>query len=328
VIRVGAPGTCSSLQDLGRLGCQALGIGTAGAMDAWAARVANALLDNEPGVPVLEMTLSGAELEVCEPNWFALTGADMQATCDGAPLPSCRPVWVERGSVLRFGAARHGCRAYLAVRSGFCAERVLGSAATDVRARIGGLQGRLLRRGDELACRAAAPAAPKLRRAPWFTIFARPPDVQPTLLLLPGPAWPLLSHEDRERLLGAPCVVGRDCDRMGLRLDPPLASAAALAPILSQGVVFGAVQLPPDGRPIVLGADRQTTGGYPLLGVVAGVDHAALAQLRPGDALRFRVGDIDAAQAAWRARERRFQRFRLGVQAWWRGEAACAQIST
>jgi biotin-dependent carboxylase-like uncharacterized protein len=322
VIRVRAPGPCSSLQDTGRFGWQSLGVGTAGAMDAWAARVANTLLDNDANAPLLEMTLGGAELEVLEPGWFALTGADMAAACNGRPLPLCRPVWVQAGSVLRCGAARRGCRAYLAVRSGFAAGRVMGSAATDLRAHFGGIGGRRLERGDELRYEHATSVAPAVRIAPWSTRFAQPSGAVPWLGLIPGPAWPALSLADRERIVGEVFTVSRAADRMGLRLEQSLASAAALVPVLSQGVVYGAVQLPPDGRPILLGADRQTTGGYPLLGVVASVDHAALAQLKPGDALRLRVTDVAAAQAAWRAREQRFRRWRVAVRAWWQALAA------
>ena len=321
MIRVHAPGLCCSLQDLGRFGWQSLGVGTAGAMDTWAARVANTLLDNDANAPLLEMTLGGAAFEVCEANWFAFTGADMAASCDARPLPLCRPVWVEAGSVLRFGAARRGCRAYLAVRSGFAAGRVLGSVATDLRARIGGIDGRRLERGDALGYRQTSPAAAAVRIAPWSARFAQPPAAEPWLGLIPGPAWPALSLADRERIAGEAFTVSRAADRMGLRLAQSLASAATLAPVLSQGVVFGAVQLPPDGHPILLGAERQSTGGYPLLGVVASVDHAALAQLKPGDALRFRVTDVAAAQAAWRARELRLRRWRVAVRAWWKSLA-------
>lgn len=322
MIRVRTAGLCSSVQDLGRFGWQSLGVGTAGAMDTWAARVANALLDNDASAPVLEMTLSGAQFDVCASAWFACTGADMDASCDGAPLPLCRPVWVVAGSVLRFGAARRGCRAYLAVRSGFAVPQALGSAATDARARLGGIAGRLLQRGDELRYRCAEPSAPVAPMAPWSTRLALAPVAAPRLALIPGPAWYALSLADRERVAGGTFSVSRAADRMGLRLGESLASAAALAPILSQGVVFGAVQLPPDGHPILLGADRQSTGGYPLLGVVASVDHAALAQLKPGDVLRFHITDVAAAQAAWRVREQRLRRWRVAVRAWWAAREA------
>lgn len=321
MIRVRVPGACSSLQDAGRFGWQSLGVGPAGAMDCWAARVANALLDNDANAPVLEMTLSGAELEVGAGSWFAVTGCDMAASCDGEPLPLCRPVWVGEGSVLRFGAARRGCRAYLAVRSGFAVPQVLGSASTDARAGLGGIAGRRLQRGDELRYRCAAATTPAIRAAPWSTRLALPGAGVPRLALIPGPAWCALSPADRERLTGDLFTVSRAADRMGLRLEESLGSAGALEPILSQGVVFGALQLPPDGRAILLGADRQTTGGYPLVAVVASVDHAALAQLRPGDSLRFRAGDVATAQAAWCAREQRFRRWRVAVRAWWAAQA-------
>jgi len=321
-MRVLSPGTCSSLQDLGRFGSASLGIGTAGAMDTWAARVANLLLDNVETAAVLEMTLVGAELELLAPAWIAVTGADLDARCDGAPLPLCRPVAIAAGSVLRFRAARRGCRAYLAIRGGFAGERFLGSAATDARAGVGGMGGRTLRRGDVLV---GDRSAQRHRQggpcAPWSTSLAAPREGTARLAFVPGAAWSRLERSDRERIGREPLHVSTDADRMGIRLRECLSSAAALTPILSQGVVFGAIQLPPDGRPILLGADRQTTGGYPLLGVVAGVDHTALAQLRPGDALQLHVTRVSAAQAAWRAREQRLARLRLAVQSWWRREA-------
>ncbi|MBK7170520.1 MAG: biotin-dependent carboxyltransferase family protein [Gammaproteobacteria bacterium] len=319
MMRVIAAGTCSTLQDLGRHGWQAQGIGPSGAMDTWAARVANALLDNQANATVLEMCVSGAQLQLERANWFALTGADMDARIGGLAVPMYRPVWLEKGSRLAFSAARRGCRAYLAVRGGFAGDLWLGSTATDMRAGRGGMDGRCLRRDDVLRFRAAAPAVcPRLVK--WSTCLALPPLSSPLeLALIPGPALMQLDVAERQEVEQRTFTVSHAADRMGLRLVESLPSATRLPAILSQAVAFGAVQLPPDGKPIILGADRQTTGGYPLLGVVAGVDHPGVAQLRSGDGLRFRLTDARVAQSALCRREQQLRRFRLAVQAWWRG---------
>jgi biotin-dependent carboxylase-like uncharacterized protein len=258
-------------------------------------------------------------LRVEQAGWFALTGADMDARIDGQEVPLCRPVWIARGSSLHLGGARRGWRAYLSVRGGFVGDRWLGSAATDLRAMRGGFEGRCLRAGDVLRFHVIGAAA-TARFVNWSSNLARPMAVSPPrLALIPGPALAQIDAADRARLEQREFTVSRAADRMGLRLEESLGSASALAAILSQAACFGAVQLPPDGKPIILGADRQTTGGYPLLGVVAGVDHSAVAQLRSGDSLRFRLTDAGTARAAWRLREQQLRRFRIAVQAWWRG---------
>lgn len=205
----------------------------------------------------------------------------------------------------------------MAVRPGFAAGRLMGSAATDLRARLGGIGGRRLERADVLGYAQAPLAVPAVRIAPWSTRFAQPPEALPWLGLIPGPAWPALSLGDRERIAGEAFTVSRAADRMGLSLEQSLESAATLAPILSQGWCSARCNCrPTDTRSCR--AERQTTGGYPLLGVVAARElHAALAQLKPGDALRLRLTDVAAAQAAWRARELGFRRWRIAVRAWW-----------
>lgn len=316
MLEVRRPGPLASLQDLGRWGRQALGIGTAGAMDLWAARVANAVLDTPEGAPLIELTLGGAELQFGAPGWLALCGAETLATLDGVRVPLCAPVPVAPGGVLRLGVARLGCRSYLAVRGGFDAERVLGSAATDLRGGFGGHCGRALRRGDCIAYGADAPGGGTPPR--WFTSLAHPacaPDAP--LGLIAGPALEQLAPADRDALFAAAFTVSPDADRMGLRLAESLPSARGLPQQLSSAVSFGTLQLPPDGRAIMLGADRQTTGGYPVAGVVAAVDHWRIAQARPGDRLRFCPLDVAAAQRLWRARERRLERLRVAVRSWW-----------
>lgn len=316
MIEVLAPGVLCTVQDTGRHGRQALGIGTCGAMDVFAARVANALLGNPDRAPVLELTLGAAQFRVLREGWFAIAGADLEATCDGAPLALCGIARLRAGQVLHFARARKGCRTVLAVRGGFLAPSVLGSVATDLRAGFGGLSGRALARGDRLDWPGSsgewrAPVAVSTRLANAALAEEAP------LALVPGPAFDALHPEDRRRLCSSPFTVGKDSDRMGLRLLESLPSAATLPEQISSALVHGAMQLPPDGRPILLGADRQTTGGYPVVGVVAGIDHWRIAQARPGDTLRFRLVEASEARRAWQQREHALARLRVAAAHAW-----------
>lgn len=305
----------SSLQDLGRYGLQNQGIGTCGAMDRMAARVANNLLGNTDNAALIEIALGGARLRIAQTQWFAITGADLQAEADGMPVELCRPIRLEAGSLLQFKQPRLGCRAYLAVQDGFVAEPVLGSASTDVRADLGGYHGRAFQRGDRLAY---SPCRYGEKSVRWHTSWANPafPDTGP-LPFIPGAHWSWLDEPRQEQFLVTAWQVSRNSDRMGLRLEQCLTPKHPWPSLLSSGVAFGSIQLPPDGHPIILAADRQTTGGYPLLGTVAGIAHSRLAQCRPGDSLRFiPVSAADAVQQ-WRRREGHYRQWRQHMAQWW-----------
>ncbi|MBP6534212.1 MAG: biotin-dependent carboxyltransferase family protein [Arenimonas sp.] len=305
------------LQDLGRFGYQHLGISPSGAMDAFAARVANALLANDGNEGLLEILPSNTRLRLQRAQWFALTGADLSARLNGQPMPLCQPVWIEAGSLLEFGRAVHGCRAYLAVQGGFHAIPVLGSVATDLRAGLGGWHGRWFQKDDCLPLRGKPAHTGKPIR--WHTSFANPAfaDDEP-LLVVPGAHWPALSPSQQEYFQTAGWMVSKDADRMGLRLLQALPDPMYSESMLSGPVTFGSIQLPPDNRPIILAADRQTTGGYPLLGTLASVSHARLAQCKPGDTLHFSCVDLQAAQNRLLAREKHFMEWRTHMHNWWR----------
>lgn len=317
VLEVRAAGPLATLQDTGRLGAQAQGIGTAGAMDLFAARVANVLLGNAERAAVMEITAGGAVLHALADGLYAVTGADLDARLDDDIVPLCAPFAVRAGQTLRFGRAQRGWRACLALAGGFVAGEFLGSVSTDLRGGFGGFDGRALQRGDVLSV--AVPGVGAIPRRGMSTALAHPCHrADAPLRLIEGPALALLDADDRARLLEEGLSVSREADRMGLRMDGLLASAAELPQQISAAVAFGAVQLPPDGKPIILGADRQTTGGYPLAGVVAAVDHWRIAQARPGDLLRFKRVTVPEAQRAWRAREQDLARLRIAAAAAWR----------
>jgi antagonist of KipI len=320
-------GVLTTIQDLGRRGHQRHGVPVSGAMDSYALRTANALVGNAEEDAGLEMTLEGCVLESSRDLLLAVCGADFSPQIGDKPLPMFRPVWVKAGTRVSLGSARWGSRAYLAVAGGIDVPPVLGSRSTYVRAGFGGLDGRPLRRGDTLAVgpsgagpyprlREAALASPHgFAAAHWAANLhaERLQRAPQTLRFVPGGQWETLPTESRTQFLAAEFRVGTASDRMGYRLE-----AAALpgpqTELLSHAVAFGTIQLPPDGHPILLMADRQVTGGYPRLGEVASVDLGLAAQLKPGDRVQFEKISLTQAQQAWIMQEQAYGELRRSVQ--------------
>ena len=332
-ILVLSAGLLTTVQDLGRAGHQREGVPVGGALDALALRVANLLVGNEPGAAGLELTLAGAVLRFEADTLLALAGADLGARLDDVALPPGRAGRAPAGATLTFERRRSGCRAYLAVAGGIDVPPVLGSRSTFVRAALGGLDGRALRAGDVLPLGRPSPLAETiaaaLRRQGGEGVgvarWGVGRELQPTVAgsahvrLLPGAHLAALTDAARQALFTAEFRVSPRSDRTGYRLDGPRLELAAALELLSEPVACGTVQLPPDGRPIVLLADRQTVGGYPRPGEVASVDLPLLAQLAPGDTLRFRACTLAEAQAALLAQERALARARAAVAVQVRG---------
>lgn len=305
VLRAGA---MTTVQDLGRRGHQHEGVPESGAMDAHAARLANLLVGNPETAAVLEVTLAGPSLRFDAPSTIALGGGDFGAMLDGAALAPWRTAGVKPGATLELGGAREGCRAYLAVAGGIDVPTVLGSRSTYLPAALGGIEGRALRRGDVLSLgRAPGPAGGRALS------LAQRPLYDGNVRLVAGEPLSALGDAVRAALFGAEFRVSRDSDRMGCRLEGPSLGATRLPESFSSGVAMGTVQLPPGGAPIVLMADHQTTGGYPVLGHVATVDLGKVAQLRPGDAIRFAEISLDEAQRLYLERERAFAALRRAL---------------
>lgn len=279
--RVVQPGALSTVQDLGRFGYQRFGIGPAGVMDRTAYREANWLLGNPAGAAVLEMTLSGAKLEFLSAGRCAITGADMAASLNGAPAPRSRAFDVAAGDVLQFGLVRNGLRAYLAFGGGIDVPEVMGSRSTNLRCRLGGFMGRALTAGDELVALPDAGGEPR----------ELPPHIyQPEIELryVPGPQQDMFDAAAYQVFDNTAYVVSAQSDRMGCRLDGGNLPTGAGTDIVSDGIAFGSVQVANSGQPIVLLADRQTTGGYAKIGTVLSLDLPLLAQALPGTKVRFR----------------------------------------
>lgn len=303
-IEVLHPGLLSTVQDLGRVGYAALGVGRSGALDTDALRMANALLGNAAGAAGLEITLQGPTLRFNTRCAFALCGADFSARLDGQLVSACSAIQTQAGSVLELGHARSGCRAWLALAGGINLPPVLGSRSTDLNTALGPLP-RALRRGDALllGAQASAPHAPLARWSldprPWFAAAEHAP-----LRLLPGRDHACLDQASMTALFNSEFRVATASNRVGVRLDGATLRLAQALECVSEGCVPGVVQLPPGGQPIVLLGEHPVSGGYPRIAQIAAVDLPRLAQARPDSALRFTLIDPDTATRALLARQR------------------------
>jgi KipI family sensor histidine kinase inhibitor len=298
-LEVVAPGVQTTVQDLGRTGYARFGVPPAGAMDPFAARAANRLVGNADDAAGLEITLAGPTIRFGEDTLFAVAGADLSPRLEGNEVPGWTAGRATGGATLKFGRRQAGLRAYLAVAGGISVRPVLGSAATYARGDFGGHEGRALRAGDALPVGARAAAAEGvIGRA--LPAAARPPySREPVVRVVLGPHAERFPQAALDTLLGAAYTVGAASDRMGYRLQGPALARHEPADILSQGLPLGGVQVPGDGQPIILLADHQTTGGYPLIATVIQADLPLLAQLVPGDSVRFRAVAVDAARVAY-----------------------------
>jgi antagonist of KipI len=295
------PGLFTTVQDLGRPGAVSAGVQSGGAMDRFAHSAANLLVGNHPGQATLECTFSGPHLVAKYACLIAITGADFDPRVNGAPAPAWTSVFLGAGDRLTFGARRAGARMYLAVAGGVEGDRWLGSLSTNVMAARGGKQGRPLKSGDTVSI-ASEPSKPAVsgRRVPEQL---RPDYSDHTLRAIAGPHVKRLNPEGHRLLFGATYRVSKDADRMGYRLEGPLLATSG-DELLSFGLVPGAVQVPHNGQPILLMADHQTAGGYPVVATVVSASLPVAAQLLPGDELCFAEATVEHAQQMRKALEK------------------------
>ncbi len=305
-VSVVAPGLHTTVQDLGRWGQQASGVPVSGAMDVFSHRLANALVGNDRSAATLEITLTGPELVFEEECSVAIAGATFSVEVDGRPVPHESPFVVPPRARLRVGARRRGARAYLAVSGGIDVASVLGSRSTHVASAIGGHEGRPLKRGDRLPIGARE----KSRRDRHLTAAPRSSSEfwaatdTPMLRILPGPHLDRFSDTALRTLEAQPYTVSNQANRMGYRLDGAPLTHSRGADLISEATAHGALQVPGAGQPVLLMADRQTTGGYPCIATVISADIPVAAQLAPGDRVSVAVCTIADAMTALIARER------------------------
>ncbi len=301
-IRIIRPGMLTTVQDLGRHGYRHTGLPMGGAMDAFAHRLANLLVGNDDNEAGLEMTMIGAELEFSSDALVAVTGANMGAISSG------RPHLVKAGERLKFGAAKNGCRTYLAIAGGLTTPTVLGGKGTELRAGLGGHKGRALRSRDTLTANDVSREVV----GRWSVDRGILPAYRS------APRVRIIGGAEAAEFLGdikkPEYVVSKNSDRMGLRLIGDKLSRESTKELISSVVGPGTVQVPPDGLPIVLMADAQTIGGYPCIAHVVHADLPLLAQLCPGDKISFETVTLAEAHQLWRDQEKNLSLLREGLR--------------
>jgi antagonist of KipI len=292
-------GMLTSVQDLGRWGLQARGVPVAGPMDEYSHRLANQLVGNDPSAAALEITLIGPEIQALDDVLCAVAGATFTLTAAGESVPMHTPFALRSGTSLRFGPRTRGARATLAVRGGIAVPPIFGSRATSLIARMGPFEGRPLRAGDVLPV--ADASSPGTRPAPAIADLTMP-DGGARLRVLKGPHAEMFTSGAYDTLFGGRYTITPQSNRMGYRLEGPRLAHRRSADILSDATAIGSIQVPASGQPIVLMADRQTTGGYPKIATVISADVPLAGQLAPGDWVEFKACTRDEARDAARAR--------------------------
>ncbi|MDR1621656.1 MAG: biotin-dependent carboxyltransferase family protein [Synergistaceae bacterium] len=303
------PGLFTTVQDLGRRGYQMQGVPVAGAMDGAALRLGNALLGNEKDPrglePAgLEITVLGPSIKVMEGSGcFVVTGAEAGVTKNGVSLPCWTVHRLDPGDAVAFSAPKVGCRSYFCVSGGIDVPLVMGSRSTYTRGKFGGHRGRALKAGDVLVT--GAPNATGENAIGAYALWAKcaglscplRPDRDPhePLRAIPGPQDDLFTEEGLAAFYSSEYVIANSADRMGFRLEGPVIAHKGGADIVSDAICLGSVQVPGHGQPIVMLADRQTTGGYTKIATVCAVDAENLAQRLPGQKVRFEKITVEAA---------------------------------
>ncbi|MYL50903.1 5-oxoprolinase/urea amidolyase family protein [Halobacillus litoralis] len=329
MISVLKSGLMTTIQDTGRYGYQKDGVIVSGAMDQQAHRIANLLVGNSVDAATMEITLMGPVLEFQEDALIAICGGNLTPIIDGDSVSMWKPLYIKKGSELRFGQPKKGFRCYLSISGGFQVRKVMGSASTYLRANMGGFEGRTLEKGDQL--RFGQPdslpkdskeqlktlnKATSFKEASWFvgpefTDYMK--NDQP-IRVMPGREFDLFTEQSKEHFFNGAFQIDSKSDRMGYRLNGTTLNLENKKDIVSEAVTFGTIQVPPDGNPILLLADHQTTGGYPKIGQVATVDLPRIAQMRPGEKINFSPISHEEAQHLLLEKEKNLKQLQRGIE--------------
>lgn len=287
-------GMFTTVQDLGRKDYQAYGIPLAGAMDAYAAKVANIMAGNDENEALLEFTITGGSYRFDSDMLIALTGADMNATCEGHPLKNWATHKIKKGDVVTFAFVSKGCRSYMAVAGGLDIPLVMDSASTHTRSKLGGFDGRALKKEDVLMVKESAYDRETVLPEAYLPVY----ESTPVIRVMPGPQDDYFTGNAFFALTEGDYMLEADSDRMGYRLSGNAIKHKDTADIISDALFRGAVQVPGNGQPIIMLSDCQTTGGYTKLCFVISADLDVLAQCKPGDKIKFAVVSEDEAVTA------------------------------
>lgn len=309
-----SPGLMTSLQDLGRLGAQALGMPVAGATDAIALRLANAIVGNPENTGALEIGFLGPTVVAAADGVRVVLGGKAKLTlqpADGGDARMVKPwrsLLLRRGDKLNIGAVEEGGVAYLAVAGGFAIAPFMGSQSTYMRSGLGGFEGRALKAGDRLPLNTVAAEGDERELAEDIDYGSGP------IRVVLGPQEDRFTPKGIETFLSATYTVTKEADRMGIRLEGETVEHTRGADIASEGVVTGSIQVPGNGKPIILMADRQTTGGYTKIATVISADLARVGRMKPGDVLQFAAVEVAVAEEARRLLEKQVRRLKDGIR--------------
>ncbi|MCM0006645.1 MULTISPECIES: biotin-dependent carboxyltransferase family protein [Bacillus cereus group] len=307
-------GMFTTVQDLGRSHYQQYGVPVGGAMDQSALRMINMLVGNEENEAALEMTIMGPKLLIKKTTLLAIGGADMEPLLNGERIPLWRPILAEEGSMLCFGKVKSGCRTYVTFAGGIHIDHTMGSKSTYIRAVIGGMEGRMLKKGDyfqigvqpEMANRFVQDLQKDERiKTKWAISNSILPKYKkhPKLRVIADFEYNQFTEESRKAFFTKEYKVSNYADRMGYRVEGEVLNRVEEKEILSSPVTFGTIQVPNGGQPIILMADRQTTGGYPRMGNIISVDLPLIAQLKPGDYVSFENITLEEAEQLYIEKE-------------------------
>ncbi|MFJ7952020.1 biotin-dependent carboxyltransferase family protein [Lysinibacillus sp. NPDC096418] len=323
-VRVKQPGMLATIQDLGRYGLQKFGVIVGGAMDSNSLRIANLLVGNPEGEGALEVTLFGTSLLFESDELIAITGGNLQPTVDGKVIPMWQPLLIRKGSVLKFNAAINGSRAYVSFSGGIQVPKVMGSKSTYIRAGIGGFQGRKLEKNDVFECNTRTESGEdlfnqlqkKTNYLSWsvhYTPFVTLKKTQ-TIRFIRGSEYDRFDEDSFKKFFSTPYTISTHSDRMGYRLEGEDIHLKEPFELLSEGVTFGTIQVPSSGQPIILMADRQTTGGYPKIGQVISADLPSLAQMQANGQVYFKEVTLEEAQWALIHQEKEINELAFGLR--------------
>jgi len=304
------PGILTTIQDLGRYGFSQFGVPPSGALDPFSFRIGNLLAGNPEGEASIETTVMGLKLKTLREVVIAVTGGDLSPELNGEPLEMWRTHLLVEGDVIRFRKVQTGCRAYLAMSGGFSVPKIMGSRSTYLSGKFGGLEGRALRRGDILHTLDLQSPLKKLGlRFPsdWIP----PLKKEGTVRVIPGPQDQHFTEKGFQTFCSSSYQVTPQCDRMGIRLEGPKIERRpdVEESIISEGFLPGAIQVPGDGKPIII-LTELVTGGYTKIATVISADLSKVAQLKPGDRMRFAAISVEEAHQLLREQEEQVLRFK------------------
>jgi antagonist of KipI len=311
-IEIVKPGLLTTIQDKGRKGYQQYGISVSGVMDPFAHRIANILVGNGEDESTIEMTLQGPTIKFHCSAVISICGGDLMPEIDGNPVSNWSRIFIKKGSKVTFKGSKQGCRAYLAIAGGMEITKWLGSGSTYLKANIGGLHGMSLKKGDQIQLKQQYDINSQLKHVKTSSNFFHF-NYDHQIRVIKGTQYHLFHDGSIEKFFNSKYEISPQSDRMGYRLLGEKLRLKKSHEMISEPVSIGTIQVPSDGMPILLMADRQTVGGYPKIANVISVDIPKLAQLKPGDKIQFKLISLKEAHRLLIEREKQIQILKAGL---------------